>query len=596
MDMSDTGSLDAPALGGAFLLEPCGSRRGFVPEELSGESLEMLAAAREFMAGEVLSRTDEIDSLPDGLMPALLRKAGELGFLAIDVPEAYDGLGLDKTTSVLLDEAWSCQSSFSVSRGAHCGIGSLPVVFFGTEAQKQRYLPRLATGEILAAYALSEPGSGSDALGARTKAVLSDDGTEWILNGTKQFITNAGFADLIVVFAKVDGSQFTAFLVESTDPGVSTGAEEQKMGQKGSSTRQVILEDARIPKDRLLHQIGKGHQVAFNILNIGRLKLGSSVLGGAKLLLEKTIEYCKERKQFDTPIIRFGAMRKKVADMAARAYATEALAYRLAGYLDERLAKLDGDDPDHNRHALQAIEEYAAETAIMKVFGTDTCRLITDECFQMHGGYGYLREYPAERAYRDERVNRIYEGTNEINRLLIPGTLMKRATRGRLALMPWIESVQAEAARPATLPSGDAPLVVETALADQAKKLVGLLSGAAAMRHGDAIEQQQELMLALADITIDACTMDYATTRAQAAVDAGRADAAFHVACATYYVHTSWDRAAASARRLACSLDGGDGRLLAAIDNLSPRSNADVIAAGKVISDAVVEKGGYKPY
>lgn len=596
-----TTPLQGPPVGGGFLLEPCGARAGFVPEDLSEETREFIEAAREFMSGEVMPRSNEIDKLPEGLMAELLRKSGELGFLSIDVPEAYDGLGLDKKTSTALDEIWAWQSSFSVSRGGHVGIGTLPITYFGTAAQKERYLPKLSTGEWLAAYALSEPGSGSDALGALAKAELSDDGAHWILNGTKQFITNAGFAEVFTVFAKVDGTLFTAFLMEKDDPGLSTGAEESKMGQKGSSTRQLILEDARIPKDRLLGEVGQGHKVAFNILNIGRFKLGACVLGSAKYVLDKTIEYCSDRKQFSTPIIEFGALRGKVAAMVARCYACEAMAYRLADYFDEQLDALDGGDPDYNAKALKIIEEYAVETSIMKVFGTETYRLFVDECFQMLGGYGYLTEYHTERPYRDERVNRIYEGTNEINRLLIPGTLMKRQARGRLNLLPWIEGIQASLADGSGKPdfaaaAADGTLGAQALAADQLKSAFGLLAGAAAQRYGGGFEREQEVMIALADIAADAYTADSAVHRARTAVASGRPGAAFHEACATYWVAQAWDHSGAKARRLAYTIDAGDGRLVGAIELLTPPLPGDLIAAGRTIADHVVEAGGYRPY
>src|SRR5205823_43569 len=423
--------------GAIWLVAAVGSVPQFTGADFTDDDRLYAKTAEDFGRNEVLPRLEEIESKEAGVMPALLKRAGELGLLMVDIPEKYGGLGLRKATSMLVSEHGALCASFSVSWGAHTGIGTLPLVYYGTEAQKQTYLPRLATGEWLAAYALTEPGSGSDALAARTVATPADGG--YRLTGTNQFITNAGFADLFTVFAKVGGEYFTAFLVERTTPGLSTGPEEKKLGIRGSSTRQVILEDARVGADKVLGQVGQGHKIAFNILNIGRFKLGAGSGGAAKDCLAVALQYAKEREQFRRPIASFGMIQRKLADMATRIYVADSMSYRTAGLMDAAAAAVPDDQP--RRLIEEAVEEYTIEASILKVFGTETLDFVADESLQILGGYGFMADYPVERHYRDSRINRIFEGTNEINRLIIPATLVKRIGRGRLAYQDFLQQV-----------------------------------------------------------------------------------------------------------------------------------------------------------
>ncbi len=427
-----------PEAGGSFLFQPLGRRSIFTVEQLSDEQRLMYQTARDFTVREVLPHVTELESKSSDRMVRLLKQAGALGLLANDVPEAYGGLGGDKVTSMLLAEAVSLNASWSATVMAHNGIGTLPIVYFGSDAQKQKYLPRLASAEWVGAYALTEPGSGSDALAAKCRATLSADGKHYLLSGTKQFITNGAWADLYVVFAQleVDGAKkFTAFLVERGFAGVSVGPEEHKLGLHGSSTCALILDNAQVPVENVLGEIGRGHKIAFNILNIGRWKLGAGSLGGAKQLLGDATAYAGERKQFGKAIVELGAIRKKLARAAAAIYATESMCYRVAGLTDERIAGVEIGDVAYDRKVIDAIEEYSLEASIIKVAGSEMLGQVADELLQVWGGYGFLEEYPPARYYRDNRINRIFEGTNEVNRLLVPGTLIKRAMAGQLPLM-----------------------------------------------------------------------------------------------------------------------------------------------------------------
>jgi alkylation response protein AidB-like acyl-CoA dehydrogenase len=510
---------DAPSItlssGGGFLLEKTGTAAILTPETLGDEQRLMKDTADDFMRREVEARTVEIDEKKPGLMRELLQKAGEVGLLGHDVPEEYGGLGGDKTSSSLIFEAMSRQGSFAVSFGAHVGIGTMPIVLFGTPEQRQRYLPKLATGELIAAYALTEPGSGSDALAAKTKAVLSADGKTWSLTGTKQYITNAGFADLFTVFAKVDGEKFTGFLVPRNSPGLTIGPEEHKLGIRGSSTCALYLEDCKIPAENVLGVIGQGHKIAFNILNIGRWKLGVGAIGGAKYCLELGIKYARERKQFGKPIAEFDLIRKKIGDIATQTFVAESMAFRTAGLLDARSKAIDPKDPQAQKKHIDAIEEHAIEASIIKVFGSEMLFWTADETLQIFGGAGYITDYPIERVSRDARINRIFEGTNEINRLLVPGTLFKRALQGRLPLMQLVAEVQAELAEPNkidwTLARG--PLALERQKCDFAKRAVTYAASLAVQKYLQVISDKQELLGVLADALILLYAMDSAITR-----------------------------------------------------------------------------------
>src|SRR5437773_6228081 len=510
--------------GAIWLVAAVGSVPQFTGADFTDDDRLYAKTAEDFVRNEVLPRLEEIESKEAGVMPALLKRAGELGLLMVDIPEKYGGLGLRKATSMLVSEHGALCASFSVSWGAHTGIGTLPLVYYGTEAQKQTYLPRLATGEWLAAYALTEPGSGSDALAARTVATPEDGG--YRLTGTKQFITNAGFADLFTVFAKVGGEHFTAFLVERTTPGLSTGPEEKKLGIRGSSTRQVILEDARIGADKVLGQVGQGHKIAFNILNIGRFKLGAGSVGAAKDCLAVALEYAKERQQFRRPIASFGMIQRKLADMATRIYVADSMSYRTAGLMDAAAEGIEQGTPDAAaRLVRESIEEYTIEASILKVFGTETLDFVADEALQTLGGYGFTADYPVERHYRDSRINRIFEGTNEINRLIIPATLLRRIGQGGLPFGDFLEQVAREIAdRAAWPPAVAGPLEREVRAAEVAKRVVAYAARLLIERGLASLKDKQQHLEILSNMIIDVYAMDSVVNRTRLLMGHGAAD------------------------------------------------------------------------
>ena len=512
--MSQYEKFRAPGL--SYLLAPCGSVPVFGPEHFNEDQRMIQKTAGDFIVKDVLPHDADLEVKKEGVLPGLLKKAGELGLLAVDVPDEYGGLGGDKTTSNIVAEALVGQGSFMVGHATHTGIGTLPIVYFGTAEQKAKYLPALAGGELLGFYALTEAGSGSDALGAKCRATLSPDGKEWILNGEKMFITNIGFADVGTVFAKIDGEKFTGFLVEMKSPGVSTGAEEHKMGIHGSSTRSLIFEDARIPRENLLGQEGEGHKIAFNILNLGRLKLGLACAGYCKFVIRESALYANQRKQFGIPIAKFHAIKEKLALMAARTFAVESMGYRTTGAIDAVVATIDKKAADGPHRVVKAIEEFAVEASILKVAGSEALWYCADEGVQIHGGYGFIAEYAVERVYRDCRVNRIFEGTNEINRLLIPGTILKRAMKGQFDLMGAMAKIAEEAKDPAKLPRpGAGPLAEEAHVVDLLKRGVLFAANHAVMKHMADLQKQQMLLLAMADMMIDAYAVDSAVARAR---------------------------------------------------------------------------------
>ncbi|MDR7550616.1 MAG: acyl-CoA dehydrogenase family protein [Armatimonadota bacterium] len=564
--------------GGGWLLErPEGI---FTPEDFDDTVREIIKTTRTFVEREYQPVAERLEHGELELNVPLMRKAGEQGLLGIEVPEEYGGLDLSKTISTVVAEELSPTGGFSVTYGAHTSIGTLPLVYFGTPEQKAKYLPKLASGEWIAAYCLTEPGNGSDALAAKTKAVLSEDGKHYVLNGTKMWISNAGFAHLFTVFAKIDGEKFTAFLVERDTPGLSFGAEEKKMGIKASSTRMVILEDVKVPVENVLGTIGKGHQIAFNVLNVGRYKLGAGAIGGAKHALALSAKYAKERVAFGKPIAHFGLIQHKLAEMATRIYAGESATYRTVGLIDEALQGKSGTEA-----VLAGIEEYAIEASIIKVLGSEVLDYCVDEGVQIHGGYGYSAEYPIERAYRDSRINRIFEGTNEINRLLIPGMLLRRAMKGELPLVDAATRLQKELLEP----SFDQPDDLELAQIDNLKKLVLMTSGLAALKYTTKIEEEQEILATAADILIDIYAAESMLLRSR------RLGGGVYADMTTLYLYQALDRAQSAALGVLPRLAEGDEmRVMAsAVRRLTKHEPTDLVDLRRRIAQKVLEAEGY---
>jgi alkylation response protein AidB-like acyl-CoA dehydrogenase len=589
------------ARGGSWLIEPVGSRPVFILADFGPEEHQYAEIAERFVQNDVMSRLTEIEAQKEGVMPALLKKAGELGLLMIDVPEAYGGLGLSWAASMLVSERAAKCASFSVSWGAHTGIGTLPLVYYGTEDQKRRYLPKLATGEWLAAYALTEPQSGSDALGAKTTAVPSADGRFYVVNGVKQFITNAGFADLFTVFVRVvdtpgsDG-KFSALLIERSASGVSTGPEEHKLGIKGSSTRQLLLDDVKVPVENLLGEVGRGHKIAFNILNVGRFKLGCGSVGAAKECLQVAVRYAKERRQFGKPIAEFGMVQRKIADMAVRIYVADAMGYRTAGLLDAATDAIDASAADYYRRAVDVIDEFTMEASIIKIFGTECLDFASDESLQILGGYGFTADYPIERHFRDARINRIFEGTNEINRLVIPATLMKRVGQGALPLMEFLERVKAEIGEEAkrAVPAGE-PLAIEVHATEMAKRIVAYTAEVMIQKELANLRSRQQHLELFANMVIDVYAMDSAVARTLKLLRSRGADATAMERDLTHvFVASANERAADAARRLlANECEGEELRgHLAVVDGFQPFFPIRTIDMKTRIAKEVVDAGG----
>ncbi|MGE4580489.1 MAG: acyl-CoA dehydrogenase family protein [Desulfuromonadales bacterium] len=502
--------------GGEFLVTEVTKDEVFTPEDFTDEQRAIGETTEQFVANDIAPHIEEIDQQNFDLVVEGMRKAGELGLLMIDAPEEYGGLELDKATSMLVGEKISYAGSFSVAYAAHSGIGTLPLIYYGTAAQKEKYLEKIISGEWIAAYCLTEPESGSDALGARATATLSEDGQYYLLNGTKQFITNGGFAQLFTVFAKVDKEHFTAFLVERDFDGLVIGAEEKKLGIKGSSTTQIILDNCKVPVENVLGEVGKGHKIAFNVLNVGRFKLGAGVTGAAKMALAEGIRYANERKQFGKPIASFGAIQEKLANLTAATFASESLVYRLAGLLDNRLATLDKGVDNYYDLYQKGIEEYATECAISKVYCSEVLAEVVDEVVQIHGGYGFVSEYPAERYYRDERINRIFEGTNEVNRLLIPGMILRKAMKGELPLQKEAMKALEGLMTPSFEEIDDSlPFAHEKVLLKNLKAVFLLLAGAAVQKYLMRLQDEQEILTAAADIAIEIFALESAVLRAE---------------------------------------------------------------------------------
>ena len=580
-------------VGGAWLLEETAPGSVFTPERLSDEHRLMERTAAEFVDNEIAPNHDRLEAKDWDLARRLVARAGELGLLGTDVPEAWGGLALDKASTVVVGARIGHGGSFGSTFGAHTGLAVLPLHCFGTSAQKEAYLGRLVSGEWVGAYCLSESGSGSDALGAKARAVRQADGS-FSLSGEKMWITNGGFADLFIVFAKVDGEQFTAFLVERSWPGVTSGKEEHKMGLHGSSTTPVILQDVRVPAANVLGEVGQGHKVAFNTLNYGRFKLAVAAAGAAHLAIGEAARYAAERRQFGVPIASFGAVRHKLGEMAARAYAVDSMIYRTTGLLDAALAEHDAADPGPLRDVL---EELAVEASILKVAGSEMLHYVLDENVQIHGGNGFVRDYPAERHYRDSRVNRIFEGTNEINRLLIPGTLVRRAVKGSgPPLVAAAERLRDELTAPPTLPTPSAePLGEQAAAVAAFKKTAVMVLGLAMQRYGKQLSDEQEVLSSAADILIDAYAAESAVARArQAAGDAPRT-AALQAGAACVQVDGAAVRIEGAARAaLAAMAEGDTLRMqLAGLRRLLKVTPVNAVAMRRRLSDALVDRAGY---
>jgi len=583
--------------GGSFLLESRRPDEVFTPEDFTEQHQLIGQTAEEFAVNEIVPNIEKIEHKDFSVSRDLLKKAGELGLSSAEIPEAYGGLELDKVTAAIIADHIAKYAGFATTWGAHSGIGLLPIVYFGTEEQKKKYLPRLATGEIVGAYALSEASSGSDALNCRARAQLSPDGKHYILNGEKMWITNAGFADLFTVFAKVDGEKFTAFLIERTFPGFSIGAEEHKMGIRGSSTCPIILNDCKVPAENLLGEIGKGHTIAFNILNVGRFKLGAMCVGGGRVSLENAIGYAKQRKAFGKVIADFGLVREKIANMATLIYVGESLVYRTVGMMDVALSEVDKSSLDAVKETRKAIEEYAVECSIIKVWGSEMIDYIVDETVQIYGGYGFVEEYPAERAYRDARINRIFEGTNEINRLIITGFLLKRAMSGQLPLMPAIKKLMDEVlSGPSPGDDFEGPLAEERKLVDQAKKLGLFAAGAATQKYMQAIQDQQEIMGAIADMTIETYAMESAVLRAQKIAEKqGETAAALPIAMTRVYLSQAMEKIEANARKIVAAVADGDmlRTQLAILRRLAKYEPFNTIELRQQIAQKMIERGKY---
>ncbi|MEH7450881.1 acyl-CoA dehydrogenase family protein [Gottfriedia acidiceleris] len=505
--------------GGSFLTTEVTFDKVFTPEDFTDEHKLIAKTTEDFVVNEVLPELEYLEQHEFDRTVRLLKQAGELGLLAADVPEEYGGIALDKISSALITEKISRGGGFSLSQGAHVGIGTLPIVLFGNHDQKQRYLPGLASGEKFAAYALTEPGSGSDALGAKTVAKLNAEGTHYILNGEKQWITNSAFADVFVVYAKIDGEHFSAFIVERDYEGVSTGPEEKKMGIKSSSTRTLILEDVKVPAENLLGEIGKGHVIAFNILNIGRYKLAVGTVGGSKRALELSATYANQRQQFKTPIAKFSLIQEKLASMATKIYASESSAYRTVGLFEDRFSQLTEEQAKDPKAVAAAVAEYAIECSLNKFFCSEVLDYVADEGVQIHGGYGFMAEYEIERIYRDSRINRIFEGTNEINRLIVPSTYLRKAMSGELPLLQQAQQIQEELMMLMPEEVGDAPLEQEKYLVRNAKKIAIMIAGLAVQKFGKALSNEQEILVNIADIVSNIYAMESTVLRTEKAIN-----------------------------------------------------------------------------
>jgi alkylation response protein AidB-like acyl-CoA dehydrogenase len=592
-----TATLTKPAAkGGSFLLESPQPGDVFTPADLTDDQRLIGQTAEEFVFKEVFPLIKDLENKKPGLMPELVKKGGEVGLMGGGVPEEYGGAGLDKIATTVLTEKLSIYGGFAVTHGAHAGIGTLPIVYFGTEAQKKKYLPKLATGEWIGAYCLSEPQAGSDAQNSLTRAQLNPEGTHYILNGQKMWITNGGFADIYIVFAKIDGEKFTAFIVERTFPGFKPGNEEHKMGIHGSSTTPIFLENCKVPKENLLHEIGRGHIVAFNILNAGRFTLGASAVGGSKYVLMTSSKYAKERKAFGKQIGEFGLMKEKLAEMAIQIFAVESMVYRSAGNIEAAMAAASGSG-DKIQNTMKVLEEYAIESSIAKVYGSEMLDFVVDEGVQIFGGYGFHEDYPVCRAYRDSRINRIFEGTNEINRMLIIQMLMKRAMGGQLPLIPAAMKLADEIlAGPSFEEAPEGVLAAEARVVANAKKMFLQAAGGAVQKFREKLADEQELIGALSNVVMEIYAMESCLLRAQkAAVAKGEAATQTMIDAARVFISDAAERAEHEAKRAIAAVHDGDmlTTQMAVLKRFAKRAPVDTIALRRRVAAAVQSQDRY---
>jgi butyryl-CoA dehydrogenase len=584
------------AAGGSFLLEKRTPAEVFTPEDLNDEQRQIASTAAQFAREEVLSAADAIEAKAPGVLRSKLVKAAELGFSSVDIPEKFGGMGMDKVSSTVITDHLSVLASFSTAFGAQTGIGTLPLVWYGTEDQKQRYLPKLASGEWIAAYSLSEASSGSDAMNVRCRATLSEDGQHYVLNGEKMWTTNCAIADLFTVFAKIDGEKFSAFLVERTMPGLTVGAEEHKLGIRGSSTCPLVFSDCHIPAANLLGEVGKGHHIAFNVLNMGRFKLAVACIGGARHALAHMVRYAKERTAFGKTISEFGLIQRKISLSAARLFAAESMAYRTAGMIDASLAEMNEEQAGSPRETQRRIEEYAVECSILKVYGSEMLSMVTDELVATMGGYGYVEEYPAERYYRDARINRIFEGTNEINRLIITGWLMKRALSGQLPLLAAIKKLMDEVMQPPSFDSSDdtgEPLAREAQVLTAARKMALFAAGVASQRFMTALQDQQEVMADLADMIAQVFALESALLRAAKLSGKGAAEVA--AAMTGLLAEETMSLAEQASRRVLAACGEGDmlRTQLAILRRLARSTPVDGVALSRAVARQAIQLERY---
>ena len=593
-----TATITKPAAnGGSFLLESALPQDVFTPADLTDDQKLIGRTAEEFVTKEVMPLVKELENKKPGLMAEMVRKGAELGIMSGGIPEQYGGAGLDKIATTVLTEKLSIYGGFAVTHGAHAGIGTLPIVYFGTEEQKKKYLPKLASGEMIGAYCLSEPQAGSDAQNSLTRAELNKEGTHYILNGQKMWITNGGFADLYVVFAKVDGEKFTAFIVERALPGCKPGNEEHKMGIHGSSTTPVFLENCKVPKENVLHEVGRGHIVAFNVLNAGRFTLGASAVGASKYVLAAASKYSKERKAFGKQIGEFGLMKEKLAEMAIQLFAVESMVYRSAGNMESAMSAASASGGDKVQTTMKVLEEYAIESSIAKVYGSEMLDFVVDEAVQIFGGYGFHEDYPVCRAYRDSRINRIFEGTNEINRMLIIQMLMKRAMGGQLALIPAAMKLADEIlAGPSFEEAPEGALSEESRVVGNAKKMFLQAAGGAVQKFREKLADEQELIGALSNIVMEVYAMESCLLRAQKAAAAkGEAATSVMVDAARVFIADAAERLEHEAKRAIAAVHEGDmlTTQMAVLKRFGKRGAVDTIGLRRNVAAAVQSQDRY---